>query len=838
MAGVVKHPIRAALMLSTMLAPVVAWGQGAPRYTIPNTTYLAFFGNALSVKSFGAQGNELSYNDGTMPGGGCILNSNDVTAKGPGFTTLDVGLPINVTTDTTSLNGSIISVIDSNDVSLSVCATDPIPTYSVFQAGIVSPGTGYDAGDIISISLPGQTVAPTFTVLNSQVVAASIASAGSGIDCAQGGADNADGTLTVYGTSGTPIKRKSFNFAYYNVTATNGSISAINSISNGGSYAINPNTGSTSDPVSGCGGDLVGASFYLSTGLRKILISSQGSTPTSFPNQSNYAVTAVTGSGSGGTLSGLGKQTMGGNFKFGANDQPAFAAAYAAANALKAQGQSALVFVPVGHYFLASGTNPLLLSEGVKCAGEGASIIDMGVGYTGAAIGFDGINQGSTRPFSGNSGAISEGTVAYEVADCSILGDRTAPGGQIGVAGYDALQHANFEHLHMEFIPGPCIQGGAGIVAAGQHVSYMGETHMTDIYCMNSGTANLAELDFNSITTSSRASYGDITLDDVRAFQPYGPGVRFCAATNGQINNIIVEGMHIEGAVDIAPPGGAPSGDLFQIGCTGTGDQGYASVMTLHNLILNDPPINAWALDLVNTGTGNHFIVDADFATSGGDPYGGGLNVGDCLSCSFRTPSLVTLGVDTQIASTATVNNLALTYPQNLSALALDIDPTIQPLIQWNGWVLNPSLSAITQAANSTEQSTFTPTVVPQNLGNWQTNMISSAGFLWGNGCFDFTETFAPTFAGSGPTHPYGVLEFGLPIAASINSERVFAVQGLSAITWPNGGTQALFRPQPNQPYGTIVFGASGAALPSPALAVSNLSSGSTYTVAVGGCFN
>lgn len=124
---------------------------------------------------------------------------------------------------------------------------------------IGNPGINYAPGDVITgqagngVSVPAQLL-----VNQTQVVSATVYNGGSG---------GTNGTQTVTGTTGTGTMFQA------SVTVTNGTITAVNSITVQGVYTQNPRLVSV-EPVTGAG--LVGATLSVVTGVYSVVVQNPG----------------------------------------------------------------------------------------------------------------------------------------------------------------------------------------------------------------------------------------------------------------------------------------------------------------------------------------------------------------------------------------------------------------------------------------------------------------------------------------------------------------------------------------------------------------------------------
>lgn len=146
-----------------------------------------------------------------------------------------------------------------------------------------SGGGSYAPGDTVEPSGGTFSTQAVFTVQNTKVQSATVASGGTG---------GTPGTATVTGTTGTGTKFTA------NVTISGGGvITAVNSITTGGTYTVNP-TSLTAEPVTG--GGLTGATLNIKMGILSVLISIVGSY-TALPSNP-VAQGATSGSGTGATF--------------------------------------------------------------------------------------------------------------------------------------------------------------------------------------------------------------------------------------------------------------------------------------------------------------------------------------------------------------------------------------------------------------------------------------------------------------------------------------------------------------------------------------------------------
>ena len=217
----------------------------------------------------------------------------------------DESLPI---TGATNANPVVISAAPTGGASATAVTTSVISSYApgelitltggtfvspavlavtnTFLKGLQvnSPGvSGYVPADTIHLTGGVQSSAAILTVATTQVVSATINAAGSG---------GINGTQTVTGTTGTGTKFQA------RVTVAGGIITAVLSISVGGSYTANPTT-LTAEPVTGA--SLSGAKLAVLMGVYTFAISTPGLFTTN-PVGGTFTQTSSSGSGTGATF--------------------------------------------------------------------------------------------------------------------------------------------------------------------------------------------------------------------------------------------------------------------------------------------------------------------------------------------------------------------------------------------------------------------------------------------------------------------------------------------------------------------------------------------------------
>lgn len=154
------------------------------------------------------------------------------------------------------------------------------------SATIAAAGTGYAPSN--TIVLTGSTgTNPTLNVVTTKVVSATIAAAGTG---------GTDGTQTVTGTTGTGTKFQA------SVTIAGNEITAVLSITLGGSYTANP-TDIGNEPVTG--GGLTGAALNVVMGVATVSVSAGSPGDCTVLASSPVAQGSTSGSGTGATFTVL-----------------------------------------------------------------------------------------------------------------------------------------------------------------------------------------------------------------------------------------------------------------------------------------------------------------------------------------------------------------------------------------------------------------------------------------------------------------------------------------------------------------------------------------------------
>jgi hypothetical protein len=140
-------------------------------------------------------------------------------------------------------------------------------------------GAGSYAPANVLTATGGTGTEPTFTVVTTKVVSATVNAGGTG---------GTNGTQTVTGTTGTGTKFQA------SVTIAGGAITAVLSISVAGSYTVNPSV-LTAEPVTG--GGLTGATLAVIMGVATVSITTVGNLSVVPPNPITTTVSPNVGTG-------------------------------------------------------------------------------------------------------------------------------------------------------------------------------------------------------------------------------------------------------------------------------------------------------------------------------------------------------------------------------------------------------------------------------------------------------------------------------------------------------------------------------------------------------------
>jgi hypothetical protein len=197
-----------------------------------------------------------------------------------------ITVSVNALVSATPINTGVISSYAPGDTITLAGGTYSIPAQIYVLSTVLlsvtlsTPGTGYTPGDTVSLAGGTQTTTAKMSVSATQVVSAIVVNAGTG---------GTTGTATVTGTTGTGTKFQA------NVTIASGAITAVNSISVGGAYTVNP-TNLNAEPVTG--GGLTGATLKIVMGVEAASVS-VGGVFTANPAGLSLTQSSTTGSGTG-----------------------------------------------------------------------------------------------------------------------------------------------------------------------------------------------------------------------------------------------------------------------------------------------------------------------------------------------------------------------------------------------------------------------------------------------------------------------------------------------------------------------------------------------------------
>ncbi len=222
--------------------------------------------------------------------GGYVLETplgiSNITRANPAVVTINI---VGVSAATPIITGVSRSYAPGELVTLaggvfSTAAVLRVTNTKVFGLTLGNPGTsGYKPNDTITLSGGTATTAAVLQVTATQVVSATVASGGSG---------GTNGTQTVTGTTGTGTHFTAL------VTVSGGAITAVQSISFGGAYTVNP-ANLSAEPVTGAG--LTGATLNIKMGVQAFSIANAG-VYTANPSGGVFSQGSTSGSGTGASF--------------------------------------------------------------------------------------------------------------------------------------------------------------------------------------------------------------------------------------------------------------------------------------------------------------------------------------------------------------------------------------------------------------------------------------------------------------------------------------------------------------------------------------------------------
>lgn len=160
-----------------------------------------------------------------------------------------------------------------------------VVTTQLIVAVVNAPGTGYAPTNTITTAGGTASVPAVLTVATTQVVSATVAAGGTG---------GTAGTQTVTGTTGTGTP-----FQASVTVSGGGAITAVLSISVGGSYTVNP-TAPATEPVTGA--SLTGAELNVILGVNTVTVANAG---VYTANATAFTQASTSGTGTGATFNTL-----------------------------------------------------------------------------------------------------------------------------------------------------------------------------------------------------------------------------------------------------------------------------------------------------------------------------------------------------------------------------------------------------------------------------------------------------------------------------------------------------------------------------------------------------
>jgi len=859
-------------------------------------------GDEVNLVTMGAVGDAYSFPDGTMAAASNTLSSQSAT-----FLSTDVGKYI---CDTGAGNGSVSqgpqgtaitlcstiqTFVSSHTVIVGFNATNPTPSVGSANATIVTPGTGYTPGDLVTVNISGAigSNAAVQKIIDTQVVSASIASAGSGITLPDGT------TCGLIGTTGTPRNRTNTPLVEVNVTTSGGSITGITKIVNAGDYTANPTEpeimvpAKTPGTATGCTGLTPNsASLNLVLGALATVPNAYGAYP-SITSGTYTTTDTSSSSGTGLTLAVSSDFPVSGIFTYGTDDSAPYKKAVDLVNLARSEGVMTLLYVPPGEcssgttttcsvantgaYFFGPGaaSDAFTNGGGIVTDGNYATTFYMSPLYAGTPNPQTGSsfqplvwwlqNGSNAASFDGPAYAFSKLYSPSLTGGIMIDGDRTSLATQVGMAFCGSNYFAEIHDYQFRNLPGTGLLYGCTTQAVGSikaiPQSHNRESRFYSIRGFNSGASpingspNYAAIDINTQNTDPKQTAGmdDVGFDNVELFGNHGNGIIIHAAdVNGSIGFVDFTGrLRVEG---LAPDGTPLQGNLIQIGDTNTAMDGSVHDISFPTGMQLTDPYFGYAGLLVTTsttGTVNGSIpfditTDPGTTISGGAPYGNGLDVDACSNCTFN---VLLIGVDgysyMQGNSTRTSGITLNLQPGNVANWTTLIDPTAV--------ILQPATISSTGSIGSTTAlappaavpfSVTSNAITPAVAGSWSATSSETGTYLQIGAltCVDIVGTLNA----SNVTGASGALQFQLPVRPALGTHDVIGISQLSGgLVWPIAGspaaqtTQAVFYPISNRTYGQIGF--LGSTLNTPLtnsnLNVSSINVGTTYIFGFNGCY-
>jgi hypothetical protein len=473
----------------------------------------------------------------------------------------------------------------------------------------------------------------------------------------------------------------------------------------------------------------------------------------------------------------------------------------------------------------------------------------------------------STASFSNQFGPSLNGGI-------TIVGDTTSNPLQVGMAFCGSNYFAEIHDYQFRNLPGTGLLYGC--LENTDTQSHNRESRFYNIRGFNSGaspgsiggTINYPAIDINTqVTTAGNADMDDVGFNNVELFGNHGTGIIIHAShgltntmtggyTPGSISFVNFTGrLRVEG---LAPDGTTLDGPLIQIGDTSQNQ--YAQVMdgAVSHVSFPDgmqlvDPYAGYAAFLV-TGTGSYGLNNpADVTTgpgtsvTGGPAYGNGFDIEYCIRCNFNIQYIQVSGTSYIQGPASRTGTVTLQTPAGITSnWSTNIDPAAV-ISQPAAFLSTGGLAASTAALAVPIVTPLTGTVSVDSLpGSWTTTVNQVTGSYFSIGPLTCVN-FIATFSASSISGTAGQLDFPLPVAPALDAQAI-AISGLQGyISWPmitgGGGfvqsTQIQFFPTQHANYGRVGFAASTANLVEGGglLKATSLSTGTTYTVSVNGCY-
>lgn len=710
---------------------LLAIGHPMPHNSLTVEAALAASTNIVTLS---AAGDAQSWPGATMTAGSNVITLAPNTGT---FVSADVGKPICMTGATTLPSatfgptapgvtecGTISSIFGTTGSSristISFTATLPTPANGVTSFNVSAEGSGYTTGELVTLTVGSASAVGTNFLAVQRVQEITAVSA----TVLAGSHSSTVGTCGVIGTTGTPNARESTSGTqafYQAIVNSNGtSITGVVSIANGGDYIQAPP--SAGDPVvphsigsvAACGtiGSLALGTLTPSFGVLAVEPNKYGYYTSIIGSGTSATQTLTSGTGSGVVLTTAGGSgQVSGIATWGSDASSAYATAVNTVNAGRKAGTNTLLYVPPGAYFFGSTISPALATGGgLVTDGDNAVIFYMSKLYTTMAspatgliplVWWDSPRGETSRPFDGASAAFSEQFGPSLTGGITIVGDRTSDQRQVGMAFCGSNYFAEIHNYQFWNLPGTGLEYGclgANDQGSADTESHNRESRFYNIRGFNSGASpgsnsmaiNYAAIDINTQSTSGGvSSMDDVGFDNVELFGNHGTGIILHASHSnsgklGAIGYVTFTGrIRVEG---LAPDGTTLSGPLIQIGDANMMmpmDGVVHDISFPDGMQLIDPYLNSAAILVTSTGTLGNTALPYNITTgpgtviSGGAPYGNGLDIEFCKSCTFNVQFISTSGIDYTQGLGADTANLTLLVPSGeTSGWSTKIDST------------------------------------------------------------------------------------------------------------------------------------------------------------------